>query len=249
MACMMGAPVDAAALQEARGPAEQALLSYFALVQGAKDRSPVFHLDGQTRWTTSQISASAADLNQPGDMLAVAGNRIDAAAGRFFRSSRYPTALGQWPVRDARGALAGAYTGLFDRKEGIWKLRRLEIATRGERIMPVSAFCQEPGDVLRFRSEKARSRLEQAEAQYASAQGNWTKAEADAAARENAASAQPASVSRADAASKARASARQWVDRVNERQQVLREAQAEQVRMMRATVALHPVPAAVLFGQ
>jgi hypothetical protein len=248
-ACMMGAPVADKELQAARAPAEQVLLSYFALVQGGKDRSPVFHMDSNTRWSTSQISASAANLNQPGDMLAASGNRIDGPAGRFFRSSRYPTALGQWPVRDAKGALAGVYTAVFGRQEGAWKLRTLEIAARGERVTPISAFCQQPGDVLAFRSQKSRDRLAEAEARYTSAQNSWNKAEADAAARENAASLQPASLTRADAASKARAVARQWVDRVNERQHVLRAAQAEEVRMMRATVALQPVSAAALFGQ
>ena len=248
-ACMMGTPVTDKELQEARGPAEQVLLSYFALAQAGKDRSPAFHLDGRTRWTTSQISARAADINQPGDMLAVAGNRVDASAGRFFRSSRFPSALGQWPVRDARGALAGVYTALFDRKEGVWKLRSLDIATPGERIAPVSAFCEEPGDVLTFRSRKAKARLDSAEARFASAQNAWTKAEADAATRENEASEKPASPTRADAASRARAAAREWVNRVNERQQDLRQAQAEEVRMMQATVALQPAVAAALFGR
>ena len=247
-ACKMGVPVADRLVQEARRPAEQVLLSYFALVQGGKDRSPVFHLDGRASWVTAQISAGQADLNQPGDVLAAPGHRIDTAAGRFYRSGGYPTALGQWPVRDARGTLAGVYTALFDRKEGVWKLRHLEIAMRGERVTPISAFCEKPGDVLAFRAQKAKATLAEAEARYASAQASWTEAEATAATRENAASARPDSPTRADSARTARAAARQWVDRLNERQQVLRAAQAEEVQMMRATVALQPVPVQALFG-
>ncbi|WP_271438220.1 hypothetical protein [Pontixanthobacter luteolus] len=190
--CMTGLAMSDKEVDEARLPAPRVMQQYFDAARDGGQKSTQFKLGKKTRWQAGDILAGADTLNAQSDPLAVAGNRLEQEALRFYRAGNHMTALGQWAVLAPDDTVAGVYTGLFERESGEWLLRELDIFTADQIVEPAAQYCLEPGDVTAFKISSAENwvktsegQLEKAEEKLAKQQVKQQEIEAKAASKPN----------------------------------------------------------------
>jgi hypothetical protein len=183
--CITGLVPPEKEIAEARDPAPATMQGYFDAARLGQSRSKWFKLNKKTKWQIGTTVAGMTTLDAQTDPLAVAGNRLDPAPLRFYRAGSYQTALGQWAVLDSAGGVVGAYTAMFEREKGLWKIKELTLSRSGETLIPAAQYCTTPGDVMKFRLSNsegwvtgAKERIVKAESKLAEARQKVSEAEA-----------------------------------------------------------------------
>ena len=222
--CMTGTPMAAPKIAEARAPSLGVMQAYFDAAQGGKPKSAAFHLDKKAKWQGGGASAGQLDIDRQSDPLAAPGRRLEPEPLRFYRGGTGATALGQWAVLDADGAVAGVYTGFFVRSQKLWKLRELAVSGAEDTVEPAAQFCAKPGDVIEHRltstknwRESAQKSVDEAKAKLAAATGKRTRAE-------SVALADPKSSGLAQALRDAKGEEAKWTKQVEKREKNLADA-------------------------
>jgi hypothetical protein len=189
--CMNGIAPPDKEIDEARLPAPGIMQAYFAAAQGGSGKAASFRNSKKASWTYGDTVASQAQIDAQTDPLAVAGNRLDTNALRFFRSGDFQTAQGQWLVNRADGEVAGLYDAVFKREKKIWKLERLTIFTAADPVVPAMQYCATPGDVAEHNMKSAANQIDYLEKEIVKAQAKLEKAKETLAADEAALAAKP----------------------------------------------------------
>lgn len=181
--CMIGTPMVAEEVTEARKPALAAMTRYWTAVQpgGSGDASAAFHLDKKTRWTHGTTALAMAGMTKVSDNLALAGGVLPSEPEAFFRAGDGQSARAQWVVRTAGGKRVGTYDALFTRKAGDWRLSELTLTDAAIWVDPLVQYCHKVGDVLPYRVNSAAGSLAHAQKQLTKAEAKLAKAEAAAA--------------------------------------------------------------------
>lgn len=231
--CMTGTAMPEPKVAEARSPAPGVMQAYFTAAQGGGAKSAAFHLDKATRWQGGGASAGSLDLDRHTDPLAASGNVLEAEPLRFYRGGTGATALGQWAVLDARGEVAGVYTGFFARTRKVWKLRELTAFQAGETVAPAAQYCRKPGDVMEHRLSSSKSWRESAQKSLDEGRGKLADATAKDAAAAAAAAARPRDTRLEISAREARKSVTYWTKQLEQRDKNLTQAneKAAEARM------------------
>jgi hypothetical protein len=177
-ACMSGTPMPPEEVTEARAPGLALMPAYYASAGGDGRISGHFNLDKKTRWIDGETGVGMAVLDQQRDPFARGGLSLDPVPLEFVRAGDGASALGQWVVRDAAGAVRGTYTARFTRRTGVWRLSTLQLTPARTYVDPVVQYCHAPGDVLPYRLATTRFVREQAERRAVKAAGKAAKAEA-----------------------------------------------------------------------
>ncbi len=226
-ACMTGEPMPAEEVTEARDPALQTMTGYFATAKtGDADLSRHFNLDKRSRWTSGTTSVGMVGIATQVDPFATAGLTLDGTPLAFVRAGDAQSALGQWVVRDAAGAVAGTYTAGFSRRAGVWRLSTLVLTSARTYVDPVVQYCHAQGDVMPYRLANSRAVRERAEKRVAKAKIKADQALASGATARARADKSPGSATARDAALKAEARARQLSEALEARSKELADAQA-----------------------
>lgn len=222
--CMTGTPMAAPKIAEARAPSPGIMQAYFDAAQGGKPKSAAFHLDKKSKWQGGGATAGQLDIDRQADPLATPGRRLEAEPLRFYRGGTGATALGQWAVLDADGAVAGVYTGFFVRSQKLWKLRELAVSGAEDTVEPAAQYCVKPGDVMEHRltstktwRENAAKSVDEAKAKLAAASGKRSGAE-------SAALANPKSGGLAQALRDAKSEEAKWTKQLEKREKNLADA-------------------------
>lgn len=149
-----------------RAAAGATMIAYFAAAGGRGGKSAAFK-PGKAKLIAAGVTVPAAGIDAAADPLAAGGHTLDPAPLRFYRAGNQGSALGQWAVRDAGGAVVGAYTGWFEREGDAWKLRNLTIHRADEPVEPVAPYCSKPGDTTEQRVKATADMVAGAEKQLA----------------------------------------------------------------------------------
>lgn len=230
--CMTGTTLPESEIAEARTPGAAAMPAYFDAARAGSPLSPQFHLDKRTRWVGGGATATMADLDRQKDPFAGAGLVLDPEPLALVRSGDGSTAQGQWRVRDASGAVAGTYTGLFTRKVGVWRFSTLQLTPPTTYADPVVQYCHKPGDVLPYRLATTGRTRQVLEKRVANNELKAQKAAQAAAAARAKADNSPTNASAGAAAEKAEARARALATQLDARRTELAGAKTAEVEAL-----------------
>lgn len=96
------------------------------------------------RMNDAPMDARAADDSiarslAPGEML--------GSPDAIFEAGDRDSFAAQWIVRDAEGAVAGNYVGVFQRSGRSWRLVTLTAQDASHEVAPLQPYCHAPGDI------------------------------------------------------------------------------------------------------
>ncbi len=227
-ACMSGDAPEEKEIVEARGPANAQLQSYFTAMQtGSAPRSAFFAVDKRTAFTDGDTVLDRDTIDQARDSLAVEGARLESEPLGFYRSFVDAMAYGQWPVRDEAGRVTGVYNAFFVRKLGDWKLRTLTLEQASDYSGPVAQFCHKPGDVLPYRLDNSKGRMDYHGRRLEKAEAKLAKALEDLAKYKGKLAEKPESARAKDRVVRANTKVEKWEGEVLERKTALDTATAD----------------------
>lgn len=226
--CMMGDPMPADEVAEARGPTVATMQSYFEAMQnGGPARSTFFNLNKRTAFVVGEETFSKAQVDVPADTFAQGGAVIDAEPKGYARSGLQARTHAQFDVRSAAGELIGTYSGIFVRKRGSYLIEELRLTPTGQYVAPVEQFCFEPGDVLPYRLTSSETAINRAEHAIIKADKKLLRWQEKLAKAEEKQAKRPNNVSVRKSVQTARAQVEKWQTRKSVEQEKLATAKTD----------------------